>query len=90
MPEVTANLDEATSPGARSATDPSHRGDRGDPGDGVRVTGSSDARGGSEQESGGARESGVTSLSGLAAGLVRRRPVQRRSVERVERMLETN
>jgi len=57
MPEVTANLDEATS--AASAPEP-----------------------------GGTRESGATSLSGLTAGLVRRRPVQRRSVERFERMLD--
>lgn len=41
-----------------------------------------------QPHAGGARESGAASLSGLDAGLVRRRPVQRRSVERVERMLD--
>lgn len=80
MPEVTANLDEVISDdvaasGARSPADASGSRD------------ASDVTGTSESHSGGARP-GAGSLSGLAAGLVRRRPMQRRSVERVERMLD--
>ena len=73
MPEVTANLDEANSPGASHATE---------------MTDMPGASGASERDLAGAREPGAASVSSLDAGLVRRRPVQRRSVERVERMLD--
>lgn len=73
MPEVTANLDEADSPGASGAAEPEPERDR-----------EQDR----EQSPSAARESAAASLPGLDVGLVRRRPVQRRSVERVERMLD--